>query len=130
MTGYLTTSAAASTYAPKASPAFSGTVTYNGTELGTLYLPWVIATIDGATGTVSTSNGKAASVSCSHTGTGSYTVSFSASPSGAPSAVLLTLRNFTGFAQFSGLTGSSVAVSTRNSSATLTDSTFSIVIYL
>jgi hypothetical protein len=115
--------------APKASPAFTGTVTYGGTDLDTLYKPWVIATIDGATGTVSTQSGKA-TVSCSRTAAGSYTVSYTSTPSGAPSAVLLTLRNSTGFAQYSGSTGSSLNVSTRNTSATLTDATFSIVAYL
>ena len=115
--------------APKASPAFTGTVTYGGTDLDTLYKPWVIATIDGTTGNVSSSSGKA-TVSCSRTAAGSYTVSYTSTPSGAPSAVLLTLRNSTGFVQYSGLSGSSMNVSTRNTSSTLTDATFSIVAYL
>ena len=115
--------------APKASPAFTGTITYGGTDLDTLYKPWVVATIDGTTGNVSTSSGKA-TVSCSRTAAGSYTVSYTSTPSGAPSAVLLTLRNSTGFVQYSGLSGSSMTVSIRNTSAVLTDATFSIVAYL
>ena len=115
--------------APKASPSFTGTVKYNGTDLDTLYLPWIIATIDGTTGNISSQSGKA-TVSCSRTAAGSYTVSFTSTPSGAPSAVLLTLRNSTGFVQYSGLSGSSMNVSTRNTSSTLTDATFSIVAYL
>jgi hypothetical protein len=78
---------------------------------------------------VSSSSGKA-TVSCSRTAAGSYTVSFTSSPSGAPSAVLLTLRNSTGFAQYSGLSGSSMNVSLRNTSSTLADATCSIVVYL
>jgi len=115
--------------APKASPAFTGAITYNATDLDTLYKPWVIATIDGANGSVSTQSGKA-TVSCTRISAGSYTVSFTTSPSGAPTAVLLTLRNFTGFAQYSGLTGSSMTVSIRNTSAALSDAIFSIVAYL
>jgi hypothetical protein len=130
-----------SSYAPLASPSFTGTpnaptpaTADNSTKLATTaYVqnnkPWVIATIDGTTGNVSTSSGNA-TVSCSRNSAGSYTVSYTSSPSGAPSAVLLTLRNFTGFAQYSGLSGSSMNVSTRNTSAVLADATFSIVAYL
>ena len=114
--------------APKASPAFTGTITYGGTDLDTLYLPWVIATIDGTTGHVSTQSGKA-SVSCTRTGAGQYTVSYT-TVSGVPSAVLITLRNFVGVAQYSGLGSSSMAVTIRNLSSVLTDSVFSIVVYL
>ena len=115
--------------APKASPAFTGTVTYGGTDLDTLYNPWVVATIDGTTGSVSTQSGKG-TVSCSRTTAGSYTVSYTSTPTGAPSAVLLTLRNFVGVAQYSGLGTSSMAVTIRNLSSVLTDATFSIVAYL
>ena len=128
-TTFYTQSQSDTKYATKSNPAFTGTPTLGGTDFNTLYKPWVIATIDGTTGNVSSSSGKA-SVSCSRTGTGSYTVSYTSTPSGAPSAVLLTLRNSTGFAQYSGSTGSSLNVSTRNTSATLTDATFSIVAYL
>jgi hypothetical protein len=115
--------------APKASPSFTGTVKYNGTDLDTLYLPWIIATIDGTTGNISSQSGKA-TVSCTRTGAGQYTVNYTTTPSGAPSAVLLSLRNFTGFAQYSGLGSSSMAVTTRNTSVVLSDATFSIVAYL
>ena len=115
--------------APKASPAFTGTITYGGTDLDTLYKPWIIATIDGTTGNITSQSGKA-TVSCSRSAAGSYTVTFTSTPSGAPTAVLLTLRNFTGFIQYSGLTGSNMTVSIRNTSSVLTDATFSIVAYL
>ena len=127
---YLTSATATSTYAPKASPAFSGTITYGGTDLDTLYRPWVIATIDGSTGSVTSTSGKAASVSCSRTAAGTYTVSFSTTPSGAPSAVLVTLRNATGYGQYSGATSTSVNVALRNTSAALFDAAFAIVIFL
>jgi hypothetical protein len=115
-------------YAKLVGPSFTGTVKYNGTDLDTLYLPWVIATIDGATGNVSTQSGKA-TVSCNRTGAGQYTVSYTA-VTGVPSAVLITLRNFVGVAQYSGLGSSSMAVTIRNLSSVLTDSVFSIVVYL
>ena len=127
---YLTSATATSTYAPKASPAFSGTITYGGTDLDTLYLPWVIATIDGSNGSVTSTSGKAAALSCSRTAAGTYTVTFSTTPSGAPSAVLITLRNATGYAQYSGATSTSVNVALRNTSAALFDAAFAIVIFL
>ena len=69
-------------------------------------------------------------MSCTRTGAGQYTVNYTTTPSGVPSAVLLTLRNFVGVAQYSGLGSSSMAVTIRNLSSVLTDATFSIVAYL
>ena len=138
---YLTTANATSYYAPLASPAFTGTLTaptinattalqYSGIDTNTLYQlrAWVLGAVDGATGNLLSTSGKG-TLSSSRSTTGTYGLAWTTAPS-SPSCAFLQLRVANGFIQYSGLGSSGMAVRTYSTANALTDSSFSVLVFL
>ena len=139
-------------YAPKASPALTGTATavnitasgtiaaptinattalqYGGIDTNALYQvrAWILGAVDGATGNLLTTSGKG-TLSSSRTATGSYSLIWTTAPS-APTAAFLQLRLANGFIQYSGLGSSGMAVRTYNTANALSDASFSVLVFL